>query len=378
VKLALGERLASAVTSSYTACSMHQSDQDRAFVRRVISASVHLAILTAWVTLCGRFVLPFFFPVLWGAIIATAVWPLFTIGFRGRPKLGAAVFLLLALALLLVPAWLAIESIANQTIEFGRRLAHGDLALPPPNPRVAEWPVVGERVFNAWQRAFETPSALVERLLPQVRPAGQWLMQSMGHLLGALVQSLFAVILAAVFLANADACKRGVTRVVEKLLPERGEHFTNLAGATVRSVAQGVIGIAIVQSLAAGLGLVLAGVPGAGVWSALVLALAVMQLPPLLVLGPAAIYVFNNQSTVVSIIFLLWSLLVSASDGLLKPFVLGRGVGVPTLVILMGAIGGMISDGIIGLFVGSVVLAVGYQIAAAWTRNGDPVEPVAS
>jgi predicted PurR-regulated permease PerM len=352
---------------------MQQSDQDRAFVERAISAGINLAILTAWVTLCGRFVLPFFFPVLWGAIIATAVWPLFTLVFRGRPKLGAATFLVSALALVLLPAWLVVDSIANYAIEFGRRLAQGELALPPPNPRVASWPVVGERLFDAWQRAYDAPSALVERFLPQVRPVGQWLMHSVGHLLGALVQSLFAVILAAMFLAKADACRRGVTAVVEKLLPERGEHFTNLAGATVRSVAQGVIGIAIIQSLAAGVGLFLAGVPGAGMWSAMVLALAVMQLPPLLVLGPAAVYVFNHQNTVVSIVFLLWALLVSASDGLLKPFLLGRGVGVPTLVILMGAIGGLISDGIIGLFVGSVVLAVGYQIAAAWARSDPPL-----
>ena len=348
---------------------MQQSEQDRAFVRRVIGASIQLAILSAWVALCARFVLPFFFPVLWGAIIATAVWPLFTLGFRNRPKLGAATFSVLALAVLLVPSWLAVESIASQAIEFGRRLAHGDLALPPPNPRVANVPVVGERIFNAWQKAFETPSVLVERLVPQVRPVGRWLMESMGHLLGALLQTVFALIIAAVFLANAEASKRAVIGVVEKLLPERGEQFTNLAGATVRSVAQGVLGIAFLQSLAAAAGLVLAGVPGAGAWSALVLALAVMQLPPLLVLGPVAVWVFSTHDTVTSVLFLLWSLLVSASDGLLKPFLLGRGVGVPTLVILMGAIGGMVSDGIIGLFVGSVVLAVGYQILGAWVRS---------
>jgi predicted PurR-regulated permease PerM len=351
---------------------LNQSDQDRTLIRRVILASIYLAILTAWVALCARFVAPFFFPVLGGAIIATAVWPLFKLSFHARPKLGASVFLATALALLLVPAWLAVESFASYAVEFGRRLAHGDLALPPPNPRVAEWPIVGERIFLGWQRAFETPSEVVTRLLPQVRMAGRWLMESAGHLLGALVQGLFAVIVAAVFLANAERCTRGLTRVVEMLLPERGGELTILAGATVRSVAQGVIGIAILQSLAAGAGLVLARVPGAAAWAALVLALAVMQLPPLLVLGPAAVYVYTTQPTAVFVVFVIWSILVSASDGLLKPFLLGRGVGVPTLVILMGAIGGMISDGIVGLFVGSVVLSVGYSFAAASTRTKAP------
>lgn len=354
---------------------MQQSEQDRAFVRRVTAASIHLAILTAWITLCARFILPFFFPVLWGAILATAVWPLFAHTFSTRPKLGAAAFLALALALVLLPSWLFFESVASSLVELGRRLAHGDLKLPAPDPRVADWPIVGERAFNAWKRAVETPSALVERLLPQVRPVGHWLMESVGHLLFAVVQSLFAVILAALFLANAETCTRGLTLVANKLLPERGAQFSSLAGATVRSVAQGVVGVAVVQALLAGVGLVLADVPAAGLWSALVLALAVMQLPPLLVLGPAAVYVFTTHSTPAAATFLVWSILVSASDGVLKAFVLGRGVSVPTLVILMGAIGGMLSDGIIGLFVGAVVLAVGYKVVAAWISNDQPVTP---
>ena len=324
-----------------------------------------MAVLAAWVALCARFVWPFLFPVLWGAIIAAAVWPLYRRAFGARPKRGVAVFVGLALTIVLLPAWLAIEAVATSMVEIGRRLASGDLRLPAPDPRVAEWPIVGERLFNAWKRVFETPSALVERLLPQLRPLGRWLMESVGTLVGALLQSVFAVIVAAIFLANADVCTRGVARVIEKLLPERGDQFTTLAGATVRSVAQGVIGIAIIQSLLAGVGLVVAEVPAAGLWAVLVLVLAVMQLPPLLVLAPATIYVFRTHSTTASMIFLIWSILVSASDGLLKPLVLGRGVGVPTLVILMGAIGGMISDGIVGLFVGSVVLTVGYQVASA-------------
>ena len=278
-------------------------------------------------------------------------------------------FLVLALTLVLVPTWLAFDSIASTVAGLGRRFASGDLAVPPPDPRVAKWPLVGARAFAAWQRAFETPHALVERLLPQLRPFGRWLMASVGQLLGALAESVFAIILAAVFLANAATCTRVTVMIVDKLLPERGAQFTSLAGATVRSVAQGVIGIAFVQSLCSAVGMVVVGVPAAGVWSALILALAVMQLPPLLVLGPVAVYVFTTHSTAVSVGFLLWSLLVSASDGLLKPFLLGQGVGVPTLVILMGAIGGMISDGIVGLFVGSVVLAVGYQISAASLRR---------
>jgi predicted PurR-regulated permease PerM len=137
----------------------------------------------------------------------------------------------------------------------------------------------------------------------------------------------------------------------------------------VRSVAQGVVGIAVIQALLAGMGLLAIGMPAAGLWALLVLILAVVQLPPLLVLGPIIVYVFSYADTLPAIIFTVWSLLVSASDGILKPMLLGRGVAVPMLVILIGAIGGMLLSGIIGLFVGAVILALGYKLFIAWLHE---------
>jgi predicted PurR-regulated permease PerM len=356
---------------------MRPSDEDRLFIRRTGAAAIQLAVLAAWVTLSARFIAPFFFLVIWAAVLATAAWPLVHRAAPEHPKRGAFVFALLALALILVPSWLLFEAFVTSIVETGRRLAQGDFSLPPPNQRLLEWPVVGKRLYDAWQHAVETPADTVERFIPQLRAAGRWLMQSAGHVLSGIVQSALAVILAALFIANAAACQRGLTLVAEKLLPGRGVYMIELSGATVRSVAQGVIGIAVLQALLAAMGLFLAGVPAAGLWSGLVLMLAVMQLPPLLILGPVAVYVFMARSTSTAVAFLIWSLLVSVSDGFLKPLVLGRGVGVPTLVILIGAIGGMITDGIVGLFVGAVVLAVGYKLAAAWVSNDDETESTA-
>jgi predicted PurR-regulated permease PerM len=356
---------------------MKPSAEDRLFIRRTGAAAIQLAVLAAWVVLSARFIAPFFFLVIWGAVLATAVFPLLRRSMPAHPKGGAFVFALVALALILVPSWLVFEAVVTSIVETGQHIAHGEYKLPPPNERVLEWPVVGKRLYEGWTRAVETPAATVERFVPQLRAGGRWLMQSAGHVLSGILQSALAVILAAFFLANASACQRGLTLVAERLLPGRGAHMIELSGATVRSVAQGVIGIALLQALAAALGLFLAGVPAAGLWSGLVLMLAVMQLPPLLVLGPIAAYLFMSSSTSTAVAFLIWSLIVSASDGFLKPLVLGRGVGVPTLVILIGAIGGMITDGIVGLFVGAVVLAVGYKLAAAWVTDDDGNEGVA-
>jgi len=346
-----------------------RSDDERTFTAHVTAAAIQLSILAAWVVLTGRFVQPFFFPVLWGGIIATAVAPLLTRFFPGRRKLGAWAFLLFALTIILLPSWLLLDSIVASLSDIGRRLAHGELKVPAPDPRVETWPLVGERLYAAWEHAFETPSELRERVVPLLRPVGRWLMQSAGHLLSALGQSLIAVILAMVFLLHAESCERVLRSIADRLIPERGAKLTELAGATVRSVAQGVLGVALLQATAAAIGLFVAGVPGAGLWSAMVLMFAVMQLPPLLVLGPASVWVFSHHGTTFGIMFVVWSLLVSVSDGVLKPFLLGRGLSVPTVVILLGAIGGMLSDGIIGLFVGAVVLALGYELVLAWLRG---------
>ena len=346
-------------------------DSDSRYVRRVTAAAIRISVLGAWIALCAHFVAPFFFPVIWGAIIATAVKPVVEFLFPGRPKRGAIAFAILGLTVVIVPSWILLDSLIDSLSDIGQRVSTGNLKLPEPDPRVGEWPLIGKRLLQTWKDAIETPRAVLERLMPQIRPVGRWLIESVGQVMSALGQSLVAIVIASLFLGNAEASSRGVARFAERLIPERGARYTELAGATVRSVAQGVLGIALVQAMAASVGLVLARVPGAPLWSALVLALAVMQLPPILVLGPAAIWVFSAEGTLYGIVFLVWSLIVSASDGFLKPFVLGRGVSAPALVILMGAIGGMITNGIIGLFVGAVVLTLGYELTVAWMAEGE-------
>ena len=150
-----------------------------------------------------------------------------------------------------------------------------------------------------------------------------------------------------------------------------GKDFVDITGATIRSVAQGVLGIALIQSILAGIGLMVMGVPYAGIWALLVLLLAIVQLPPLLILGPIIVYVFSVAATLPAVIFMIYGIMVSMSDAFLKPLLLGRGMDIPMLVILLGAIGGMLLSGVIGLFVGSVVLAVGYTLFTTWLAQGE-------
>jgi len=211
-----------------------------------------------------------------------------------------------------------------------------------------------------------------------------WMAGSIAATGGAVLQTIFSLIIAGVLMMHAMGGGRLAYAFADRLGGEQGRELVDIAIATTRSVVKGVLLVAMIQGLMAAAGLVFAGVQGAGFWAVLVMVLAIMQLPPILILGPIAAYVFSaNDSTTVAVIFLIWSLVVSGADGFLKPIFLGRGVAVPMLVILIGAIGGMIGAGIIGLFLGAVVLSLGYKLVeiwlgVSWSQDEDALEPEVS
>jgi predicted PurR-regulated permease PerM len=186
-----------------------------------------------------------------------------------------------------------------------------------------------------------------------------------------------SIIIAGVLLANSARNNQAARTLAERLAGERGTKIIELEAATVRSVAQGIIGVALIQSILAGLGCLVVGVPGAGFWALLVLILSIVQLPALLILGPIIIYVFSAYSTVTAVIFAIWSFPVGISDAFLKPLLMGRGVDVPMLVIFIGAIGGFMASGIIGLFVGAIILVLGYKLFLAWLNPNTKTESLA-
>ncbi len=206
-----------------------------------------------------------------------------------------------------------------------------------------------------------------------MRAAAQQIVGFAGHTVGSAFLFAFSIIIAGVFLTTASGGHATARNIASNLVGmERGPAFTDLAILTIRSVAKGVLGVALIQTILAAIGLLAAGVPGAGVWAGLVLVLAIVQLPPLIVLGPIAIWYFSVAEPVPAIVFLVYASVVSVSDTFLKPLLLGRGVEVPMLVILIGAIGGAIAKGIIGLFVGAVILALGYELVKLWMAPDEP------
>jgi predicted PurR-regulated permease PerM len=355
--------------------SSFDDPQDRELLRKATEVSVRLFLIAALLYWCFLIFLPFLMPVVWGVVIAVALNSWFDrlaslLG--GRRKVAATLFILVGLGGLIVPAYLLSESFFDGIKWLSAQVNKDAIHIPPPPANVEDWPLIGGWTYEVWTHASEDLEQTLGRFGPQLKASGAWLLSTLTGLGLAFLMTIVSVILAGLMLMGADGGGRTVQRVGSRIAGEKGKAAVNLAVRTIRSVAAGVVGVAVVQSILSAIGLTLIGVPAAGLWAVLILILAVAQLPPLLILGPAVVYVFaTSDSTVPNVLFAIWALIVSTSDSFLKPMFLGRGMEIPMPVILIGAIGGMMLSGIIGLFVGAVVLAIGYKLFGAWMNPQD-------
>ena len=355
-----------------------RSEIRAAALRVSMAAFLQIAAVVLLVAMCLWIVAPFVTLIIWGVIIAVAIFPAherLTELLGQREKLSAALLVLAALLILVVPTWLMTESSVSAARNLAANMQDGAISIPPPADRVADWPLIGTRLHGLWSQAAEDLESLVNQFQPQLVSLGQVVIKAIGATVLGVVQFVVSIFVAGVLLLSAQPGYRASCAIATALAGDRGTALTDMSIATVRSVSKGVVGVAIIQALLAGIGLVVMSVPAAGIWSALVLVLAVVQLPPLLVLAPIALWVFSVSDPVPATIFAIYAVLVSLCDSVLKPLFLGRGMDIPMLVILVGAIGGAISAGLLGLFLGPVVLAVGYKILAEWMALYAPDEP---
>ena len=339
------------------------------FVKNTVEAAIKLAFLALIVVWCFQIVRPFITLVVWGIVLAVALYPIagwLSNKFGGKEKLATVTLTLSILLIILIPSYFLSSSMVEGAHHVSQGLQDGTLKVPPPTEIVASWPLVGESLYEYWKLASTNLEAAIAKVGPQLKGVINWLLGAAAGTGAGIVQFIISVIIAGVLMVNAKGGYNFTKALTMRLAGQHGAEFAVIAAATVRSVAQGVLGVAVIQAILAGIGLLLMDVPLAGLWAFLVLFLAVIQLPPILVLLPIIFYVFSVADTTPAVIFTIWSILVSGSDAFLKPMFLGRGVDVPMLIILVGAIGGMMLSGIIGLFVGAVILALFYKLFMVW------------
>jgi len=337
--------------------------------RRVIDLFIRLGVIFAMLFWCFTIVQPFVLIMVWGTIVAVALEPLFSkmsIVLGGQKKLAAAFIALLLIAVLVVPAFLLTESLISGAGALAAAGQSGEFSIPPPPESVASWPLIGHQVSSFWHEAAENLPELLEKYTPQIESIGGWLLETVTGTGLGLLQFIISFLIAAVLLATSEKGIHAVHALATRLAGNRGPEFAALATVTVRNVAVGIVGVSILQSALLGLGFLAIDLPWAGLAALLVLVFCIVQIGPMLVVVPAVIYVFATADTTPAILFLIWTLVMSLIDNILKPMVFGRGATVPTLVIFLGAIGGMLAYGIIGLFIGAVVLSLGYKLYEAW------------
>jgi predicted PurR-regulated permease PerM len=347
-----------------------QAKYDPRVVRNMIESALRVGLLAVLLAMTYEIVRPFTIPILWGAIIAMGVFPLVAwletkIG--GRRGLASALVTLGFILLLVIPAWSATDALIGAIKQLAALLEHGGLKITPPPEKVAHWPLIGQQLFDTWSAASKDLEAFTHGHAEQIASLVKSLLKRVGN--GALGVAMFvmAIVIAGVFMTYAESCGAAAKRFFVRVggLNPGGE-WAPLAVATVRSVLQGVVGVAVIQTTLIAIGLVVADIPGAPLWSAIILVLAIAQLPALLVVGPIIVYVWSTSDTTTAAIFTGYQFLAGASDNILKPLLMGRGLDIPMPVILIGAIGGMMASGIIGLFVGAVILSFFYKLFGLW------------
>lgn len=342
---------------------------DKLILTRAVEASVRIGLIALLAVWCFRIMEPFVVPMIWGLIIAVAAHPGY-IRLRallgGRGVLAGVLFVLIGLVVLVVPTVVLSGTLVNGVRDLIDGFDRGTIQIPPPPATVATWPVVGEPIHAFWSGAADNLESALLDIAPQIRAAASWLLGAAAGLGVGLLQFVFAIVIAGVLLTQEEAGRRATWTIGRRLAGEQGVQFAELAEATVRSVTRGILGVAFIQALLAGLGFLAVGVPAAGLWALLCLLLSVVQIGIFPITIPILFYVFSQVEPGTFVLFLIWSLFIGALDNILKPILLGRGVAVPMAVIFIGAIGGFITSGIIGLFVGSVVLVLGYKLVLAW------------
>ncbi|MBK9114617.1 MAG: AI-2E family transporter YdiK [Betaproteobacteria bacterium] len=343
-------------------------------VPRDLTRTVLAVLLIATLIAASFWILrPFLLAVVWAAMIVVATWPLMlkVQGWVRRRGWAVAIMTGAMLLLLVVPLVLAIKAIVENTgaiAGFVESLATRD--IPPPPDWVARIPMVGATVSENWAEvAAGGKEGLAARAAPYAADAAKWLASQFGDVGVTLFQFLLTVGIAALMYAQGEVASAGVIRFCRRLAGDRGEDVARLAGQSIRGVALGVVVTALVQTLLAGIGLAVAGIPFAAVLTAVILFLCIAQVGPLLVLIPAVIWLFYTDATVMGVVLGVWSVVVGLLDNVLRPVLIRMGADLPMLLIFSGVIGGLFAFGIIGLFVGPVVLAVAYTLVREWVNE---------
>jgi predicted PurR-regulated permease PerM len=353
---------------------------EKALWRGLLDVLIRAGMIAVLAVFCFEVFHPFLNLMLWAVILAVTLYPLHL---KLRSKMGnrdgrtATLIVMISIGLLIVPIYLVGVSMTESAQGAIATVKGGNFHVPPPPDSVASWPLIGKKVHGAWLQAANDLTGLAQHFKPQIKAFSLSMLGKFAGVGLGLLMFIGAMIIAGIIMAFGELGTRSALEIASRIFtPSRAAAITTLCTATIRAVAQGVVGIAFIQMFLVGIGFALMGVPGTGLLCLIVLLLGIVQVPATLVTIPVIVFVIATQGvSLATIVFSIYVFVAGLMDNVLKPLLLGRGVAVPMPVILIGAIGGMITNGIIGLFIGPVVLAVAYQLFWQWVRQPSHAVP---
>jgi predicted PurR-regulated permease PerM len=341
-------------------------------IEKTVNNILRLGLLFLLIGLCITFILPFSLILIWAAIIAITVYPAYN-GlvrlFRGQKILASTLVTLVMLSIIGIPTWMITESMFVGIMHFRDMYQSGVPLITPPGDTVKDWPAIAQPIVNLWQSASENLHGLLIQHKDQLKELGVWLLAAISGFGKGVLEFLFSILIAAVFLVFSESLTNSSIKVFKKLAQTKGENFASLTIETVRSVVVGILGVAAIQAAMAGVAFYVADVPFAGLWTILCLMLSVIQIGSWPILIPMTVYVYTTTTPLNATLFAIWMIIVASTDNFLTPILMGRNSSVPMLVLLIGSMGGFITIGFLGLFLGAVILSIGYKLFITWLNT---------
>lgn len=349
-------------------------DNNPSSQNKVVFYAIQLVALAIILVKCYHIIEPFLNILLWGLILAIALQPLhvrFTNKLKGRKTTAAIIITITLLLLIILPSvWILYASF--EEVKVIKNAIHADqLQVTHPNEKVKEWPIVGEKIYNAWTEVSTNKSSFVLKHQEQLKTVALKIITLLSSVGKGILIFIGAIILSGVTLIYSESIIKFTNAFFIKIAGESGKEINTTISTTIQNVTKGILGVAFIQSALVGIGLIIAGVPLAGLWAVLCLLLAIVQIGIFPVAIGVIIYIWSSADTTTAVLLTIWIVFLSVIDNVLKPILMGKGAPAPMLVVFVGTIGGFIANGFIGLFTGAIILTIVYNLIVKWVDSND-------
>ncbi|MFV0564620.1 MAG: AI-2E family transporter [Flavobacteriaceae bacterium] len=337
---------------------------------------IRIALISLLLIWAFKLLAPFIGVIAWAVILAVAIYPFYQKRIKStntkRQKLKTTLFTLIVLTVMAVPTYLIFSSVIESTATTLKELNAGTFEVQPPSEKIKNLPLIGEKLYKDWMKFSTDSKSYVLDHKDFILENGKGVFSNLLGLMGTLLLFIISFIISVVFMSNADSMHATAAKFAKKVIGKDGDEIVLMSRNTIRSVVKGILLVAIIQALLCFVGFKIFGIPLAGVFTLLAMVCAIVQIPVTLAVIPPIIVAFSiTDNTTHAVIFTVYILAISLVDNFLKPIFLSKGLKTPTVIIFLGAIGGVMLHGIIGLFVGTVVLALMHQFYTSWVNNPD-------